>query len=297
MYLYGYYKLNRKQDYTYSARFKFWLEMLFEKCVRIFEWQGLPETIPQHEIEKELVLHGFCGVVKSDINNKFYAIENGGLTGVTEYKDIFTRFVFGNQGKAFRGGKNNYKIGKDCVIVKNCALYNPMIDLIENYAHLLAHAEVTLALGLVNNRAPKIFTADDDKTVANINAFYNNIYEGNPKGILDPSLLGIKGEDITQGTANDVSKILEVRNDLLRSFYNDIGVKCANNKKERQVVSEVESDEQMLLFNIDDMLASREKACEEMKKVLGLNVSVKKSRAFNDMERSNVNDNCGTNNE
>ena len=94
MYLSNYTKY-KPQEYSYENRLQYWLEHLFEKCVRIFEWNGLPETIPQHEIEKELVLHGFCGIVKSEKNSKLYAIENGSLSGVTEYTDSFTDFVVG----------------------------------------------------------------------------------------------------------------------------------------------------------------------------------------------------------
>ena len=42
----------------------YWIEMLFEKIVRIFEWKGLP--FPQREIEMRLITTGYCGFVKDD---------------------------------------------------------------------------------------------------------------------------------------------------------------------------------------------------------------------------------------
>ena len=42
-------------------------------------------------------------------------------------------------------------------------------------------------------------------------------------------------------------------------------------------VEEVGMDEGLLLININDMLASREKGCEEVNKMFGLNWGVKKA--------------------
>ena len=47
------------------------------------------------------------------------------------------------------------------------------------------------------------------------------------------------------------------------------------------ITDEVSDDNQMLLFNINDMLHQREKACEEINTVFGLQVSVKLSDEFN----------------
>ena len=68
--------------------FLFWKETLFEKCVRIFEWNGLP--FPQKEIEIRLILNGFCGFVDDDKIGKM--VSSGSLNGVTQYFDIFLFF-------------------------------------------------------------------------------------------------------------------------------------------------------------------------------------------------------------
>ena len=46
-----------EQSYTY------WKSALFEKCVRMFTWNGLPNNIPQREIEMRLISEGYCGFV------------------------------------------------------------------------------------------------------------------------------------------------------------------------------------------------------------------------------------------
>ena len=64
---------------------------------------------------------------------------------------------------------------------------------------------------------------------------------------------------------------IDARNELLRMFYNDIGVRFTKDKKERMIESEVSSDNQMLLFNISDMLHQWEKASAEINKLFNLN--------------------------
>ena len=47
------------------------------------------------------------------------------------------------------------------------------------------------------------------------------------------------------------------------------------------ITDEVTDDSQLLLFNISDMLAQRQTACQDIGNVLGLDVSVKLSQEFN----------------
>ena len=51
------------------------------------------------------------------------------------------------------------------------------------------------------------------------------------------------------------------------------------------ITDEVTDDEQFLLFNINDMKYQREKACEEIKNVFGMEVSVKLSDEFNIIDK------------
>ena len=61
-------------------------------------------------------------------------------------------------------------------------------------------------------------------------------------------------------------------------------MKSANDKKERMIESEVDSNNQLLLFNISDMLAERKKACEEINKLFGTNITVELSDEFKELQ-------------
>ena len=68
----------------------YWIEMLFEKIVRIFEWKGLP--FPQREIEMRLITAGYCGFVKDELLD--YMVAYGGMSGPTQYFDVFKNFTY-----------------------------------------------------------------------------------------------------------------------------------------------------------------------------------------------------------
>ena len=261
------------------------VNLLFEKCVRIFKWNNSPKNLPQREIEKYAIALGFCGFV----NDKKcgYMVSNGGMSGPTQYDDVFKNFTYSRP--TAKGG--TVTIGKDCVIIRNTSMMNPLSGLIRKSASQLAHADITLRAALVNYRANEVFSADDDSTAESINAYYTSLYEGNLKAIVDYSLInGVKNLSSSKSYA-DLLKLTDVKNEIMRSFFAEIGIRQKSDKRERLVTEEVESDSMMLLFNIHDMLEQRQKACEEINKIFNLNMSVELSEEWDYLKKERgVND-------
>lgn len=252
----------------------YWKNYLLEKIVRIFEWNGLP--FPQREIETRLILYGYCGVV--DDGKLGIMVADGGMSGVTQYHDIYTHFTYA--APTAKGG--TLEIGKDCVIVNNTALRTPLYPLVYRTACLLAHADISLKCALVNMRYTDLFATDDEATAENVRSVRNRLYDGDYDCIVDKSIVGSLQNIANTATNNSsIKDCLEVREEILKSFYNAIGVRYNKEKKERMITDEVTDDSQLLLFNISDMLAQRQTACQDIINVLGLDVSVKLSQEFN----------------
>lgn len=256
----------------------YWLETLFEKCVRIFEWAGLPKSIPQKEIEQRTILDGYGGMVKD--SKAGFVVASGGLSGVTPYCDEFKNFTFAAPTCA--GG--TFEIGKNAVIIENTSLRNPLLPMILRYADLLAHAEISLKKALINNRVNNTYAVSDNEIAESVNAYYNKIYTGKDGSILDDALVNSVQNIANARSVGVVAECIEARNDILRAFFAEIGVRFAKDKKERLITDEVSADNQMLLLNIKDMLRQREKAAKEINRVFGLNVSVKLSEEFEIIE-------------
>lgn len=266
----------------------YWTEMLFEKIVRIFEWSGLP--FPQREIEMRLISTGFCGFVKDDILD--YMVAYGGMSGPTQYFDVFKDFTY--SAPLAKGGTK--KIDKDCVIINNTALRNPMNVFIKRYAILLAHCDVTLVMSLVNLRTKNIIATDDQGTADSYKEMFKKFYKGEFSALIDNGLLGSSDgglNNVALPTSGNIGvmECIDARNEIMRMFYNDIGVRYTRDKKERMIESEVENDQQLLLFNINDMLRQRQNACEKINELFDLNVSVKLAPEFNIIDRKEVDEN------
>jgi hypothetical protein len=278
---------HEKELLEIDESFNFWTNILFEKCVRIFDWSGLP--FPQKEIETRLLYYGYCGIVDDALKGIMCA--TGSLSGNTQYLDEFTTFIY--SAPTAQGG--NKTIDFDCVIIDNTTLRNSLYPLIERYASLLSHAEITLKSALINIRMSNTFSADNTSTVESIKAARKKIYTGDTDVILDESILNVNGVvNLTPSKSSDtsVNNAIDARNEILRAFFSEIGVRYNKDKKERMIESEIEQDTQVLLLNISDMEKQRKKACEKINKMFGLNVSCELSKEFK-LINENTNDDKG----
>lgn len=268
-----------------KASVQYWCNVLLGKTVRIVEWNGLP--FPQRELEIRTLIDGYCGFV--DDKKIGLMVASGGMSGVTQYYDIFTKFTY--SAPTAKGG--TAQIGKDCVIIQNTELRNSIYPLVFRYACLLAHCDISLKMALVNLRMKNIIVSDDEGMADTFRAMYKKFYNGDTDALVDDGFTDAKNIAPTMSGSLGVMDCIDARNELLRMFYADIGVRFTKDKKERMIESEVSSDNQMLLFNISDMLHQREKASAEINNLFGLNTSVRLSKEFSllSAERSDTYDN------
>lgn len=268
-----------------DASVQYWCNVLLGKTVRIVEWDGLP--FPQRELEIRTLIDGYSGMV--DDGNVGLMVASGGMSGVTQYFDIFTKFTY--SAPTAKGG--TVEIGKDCVIIQNTELRNSIYPLVFRYACLLAHCDISLKMALVNLRMKNIIVSDDEGMADTFRTMYKKFYNGDTDALVDDGFTDAKNIAPTMSGSLGVMDCIDARNELLRMFYADIGVRFTKDKKERMIESEVSSDNQMLLFNISDMLHQREKASAEINKLFGLNTSVRLSKEFSllSAERSGTYDN------
>lgn len=266
-------KREEREEVKILNSYSYWINKLLEKCIRIFEWKGLP--FPQREIEMNLILYGICGFVKDKKVGLMSA--KGSMSGPTQYPDIFKKFTYA--APTAQGG--TFNIGEDCVVIYNNALYSPLIDLITRTASLLSHSEISIKCSLVNMRSNVALSASDDSTVENLKVWYNKLYEGELSAIsVDDTATMIGSESVSnllKQTSNNLTPLqaIEARNEILRMFYSELGIRFSKEKRGNMTDDEVNNDEQMLMDNISDMLFYRKQACDEINKIFDLNVSVK----------------------
>lgn len=255
-----------KESCTYKVQYQFWLNELFERVMRLFIWENTGELNPK-EIEQRLILSGHCGIAK--FKGKLTAFF-GSFYGVTEYYDEWKNYIV--RCPIYSGTKT---IGKNVAVIKNNALKNPTFNLIHHYACLLGHIDTTLINGLINARdSGGVPVVSTEKQKQSITEYQNKIFNGQYGVVTDIGNLGINYMGTDRKTHQDLMTIMEVKEKTLKSFYSDIGIRSAFEKRNNAVKAEVESDTSLLLLNLSDMLKQRQDACKEVNRIFGTNWTV-----------------------
>lgn len=255
-------------SYSFRVCYNYWREQLFERCMRLFVYKNLPDTMPRKEIEQRFIMQGFNIITDAHKNElrTFY----GKLTDFTGvYFDEPLAVSITSPIYSTTLSKEKF------VLVDNSSARNALYPLIHHYSVLLGHATVTLQNIFVNardiNGVPVAVTQQQKDS---INKYFSDLWNGRKSSILDKSFLGVEFAGTNTGQGMNIKDCMEVINNLIDNFYNDIGVKTSKDKKGNMLTPEIEADNPMLLLNINDMLDCRKKGFEEVNKKYGTNISV-----------------------
>lgn len=140
--------------------------MLLNKTLTMFDYQGLPESLPYTEIEKVLQLNGYGFITMYDdklvvLNGEYYGVE----------KDIYNNHL---KIRVFIPPKNDYEIFNisDGVLIKNDYLEKGIRYIIDKYSYLINESEVTLNIANKWKRSGNIFIANDDATAESVRTYF-----------------------------------------------------------------------------------------------------------------------------
>ncbi len=252
--------------------YNYFIKMLYEKCLGMFTYKNLPESLPATEIEKRVMWDGFAGV----FNHPKYGLTvcDGGLSGVNQYYNP-TTFIYSQP----MLGSNELKINDNCVIIYNSQ--SDMIEpygfktLIKRYARMLADVESSIDIMIINSRATKLNSVADGLTAKSVNNAMQAIESGelytvNQNSIIDKWTT----KDWNTAHPDTLEKLIDARQCILNSFLEEIGVKSINEKRERMITNEVTADNQLLMVNTDDLLYMRKDAINKINDMFGIDASV-----------------------
>lgn len=264
----------------------FYIRMLFEKCLGMFEYTGLPKSLPAEEIEKNLMWFGFAGVY----NDSKYGLTTvtGGLSGVDQYYRP-TEFVYAQPAL----GSGNLKINDNCVIMYNTQtdLINPygFRELIQRYARLMADIDSSIDIQIINSRATKLNSVSNDMIATAVNNAMQALecgesYTVNQNSILD----GWTPKDWNTAHPETIEKLIDAKQSILNAFLEELGVKSINEKRERMISNEVSADNQLLMVNTDDLLYMRRQGVKAINDMFGTNIAVNLNDIYNVSKNINI---------
>lgn len=262
---------------TYPAYYRFWTNELFERLTRLFVWENTYEIVDgkiigvdPKEIESRLILRGFAAVSKLP-NEEDLTIFFASMFGPTKYFDEWKQVNI--HCPIYAGTRT---IDKDAIIINNTRIRNPSYMYVHHYATLLAHAEVTLVDMMVDARDNGgVPIARTQKQFESIRAYQNKRFYGKYGVVTDMGGLGVDYAGSDRKTSQSILEVLEARNKLIRSFYSDIGIRAAFEKKSNVNSLEIDGNDSLLKFNISDMLDQRKLACEKLNSLFDVNWSVR----------------------
>ena len=256
-----------------------YIRYMLSQTIEMFEYGGLPDSIPQKELEILHQVNSFA--IWKKVKDKLYVF-HGGLGGVLNEYYHPTRAVVANPYLQYNA---DLEIDKDCVVTFNDKMRFGLLPMFNRYATLLAETDISIRHATINTRIPYLINADDDNTKDSAQKVLQDIWDGKKLGvIINKKLLDKNGLFTAEFSAKEnhnIKDLIELRQYLKSSWYMELGIQSNYNmKRESLNSSETTMDESVLLPLIDDMLNERKIGLEKVNKMFGTNISVKLSSSW-----------------
>ena len=278
------YKLYQQQIRDKDTAVTEFMANTLAKTQSMFEYEGLPDSIPQKELERLLQTTGNAFV--TSVDGVLYAL-SGGKGGEPDVYGRATLYTVANP--ALKLNKT-YDIQKDGVLIENDSNGESLLPLIGRYAVLHTDGLISLNTASILTRITMLISASDDKTKQSADEFLRKIENG------EFSIIGenafFKGVNMqTAPTTNSVyiTQLIELIQYYKASMYNELGLNANYNmKRERLNLGEVSMNVDVLLPYVDNMLKERQNAVEKINEMFDTEISVKLASSWG-LERDNYN--------
>lgn len=254
------------------------------KTQSMFEYSGLPDTIPQRILELYLQSIGHCAFLRH--NDNYYIIQ-GGFAGELDYNYMPKQYSTVNP--YLPTLPPLHEIGVNCVIIPNDSLFLGLMPLLAKYASEMCATDISARIALANSRASFVIAAPDDNTEKSARAFLSDMERGVSGVIRENGFLdGVKINPVSKTGANSVIQALDEHRQYLRgTLYHDLGLDSPfNMKRERINTAETELTQDTLLPFVDDMLRVRKLALDKINAMFGLALSVDFASAWKDEQET-----------
>lgn len=269
-------------------------EQLYRELSHMFEWTGLPSTVPQDYLERNLVRYGYV---------LFYEDENIGMDVLRAEVIGYNRHDLPAQARTYtpntvseatqtirnikrladhKDAVEMFDRTKDGVLIMNMASGNlnrgqHMGLIVEHFAQRLALVQQAFDTNLMWANIPYIFQTNSDETRLSIEKMFSDIFSGQPFIITDKSLF-VDNKDragIPSGIKYIGKELMDTQNEIMMKFRETVGFNTAGvDKAERVNTMEISSNDQHTKSVLRIMLDQRQKAAEEINAFFGTSITV-----------------------
>lgn len=248
--------------------YNMYYDSLKNMAISLFEWEGLPDTINERFLEQTLFESGSCAFVKDPVYG-FLSLPSNLSGTVNMYGEpIKIRAVSYDYSKEF-------DVGKDAVIIYHTNIKQGTENIARLYAQRLFEVERTTDTNIKLQKFPLVIMCNEQQRMTLKNMFMQ--IDGNEHAIFSHKSLDLDSVKVLETGAPYVAdKLQTYKHNLWNEVMLKLGIANFNQqKKERLVESETNANAEQVEAFRNGLLTMREKACEQINKLFGLNISVK----------------------
>lgn len=267
-----------------SSLYDFYQQTL-NKSLRMFTYTSLP--VPEIQFEKQLQQNGYTVVFK--YQDKIYC-NSGNLTGQDkspygEPTQAIITIPALNLSKTF-------DLETEAVLVKNDFLQVGLKPLFLSKGTQIIENRLTMYLKNILGRAPFTITANSDKSILSAQTFINKLVGGDLAVIAEDGFLkDVDVNSLNQTGQATMQDLINYQTYLYGQLYSEIGLPgLTNEKQERMISSEVESQQATIRPLVDNMLECREQGIKQMNKLFNGNTQVELDSVWNNVKQKQESD-------
>lgn len=248
---------------------------LLQKAISVFKW-NVPETWSKDYFLYCLYCNGFVAVVNT---TKYGVIpQHCALSGY----DIFYRPNTAVISNPLLNGFKELRIGTQCTLFKLNPDYSSILDLVYNYADIMALCAQTAGVNLLNSNLSYVFAAKNKAAAETFKKMVEGVVERKPAIAVSKDLWDESGNPLWSTFSQNLRQNY-IAGDLLSDlrkweqlFDTEIGIPNANtDKKERLITDEVNANNVETATKCEMWLENLKKVCEQTNAMFpGTNISV-----------------------
>lgn len=264
---------------------KSYFSYMLARTTKMFQYTGLPDTIPAEILERYIQVNGICCITKGP-DGKLYAFYGNLGSYYDEYYRP-TKFIIANPHLGSDAGftKEAIVFGSeehDGVLMRNDTEWIGLTPLIARYATLMAENVLTIRSADVMLRVLALLSAPSDKAYKSSLDYLNKLEKGEFGVIGDSAFTeGIKMQSPPSNNGSYLTQFIELQQYLKGSFFGELGLRANYNMK-REAIGKGEStlDEDAIIPLCDNMLMCRQQDLERVNEMFGTEIKVDYSSAW-----------------
>lgn len=276
--IYGYLKPKAKNKVRYQTYFNMFLNILLD----MFEWEGLPETIPARFLEMILHSRGEVFIGRENEDDPLVAAI-GSLSGEIDDYSMGTECVAVTPCQSLEGKRNiNIAYG----INNKTATPDTLLYWL---SHMLAENDLSMELVSTYARLLPVPKVRDEKDKQMFDELIDKLIAGDPKSFASRNALaealGDDGTNILNITDPEQTDKLQYlsrfADDIIKRFYNFYGQPLQTQNKAAQSISDELHGMDSVSFILPlQMLQCRQALADNINNIFGLDVSVRFSQPW-----------------